>query len=115
VQALRLHHRRRALQRDWCDTEQQLFDYSAATTLRGLPRRDDLGWGRAKRAIKQTAPVWNAVQRLRAAAGSLRKKPAAVQSHPNKAAIRARPSDVGMAPPAGAHPPRVTRSAHADA
>lgn len=62
--------------RDWCDTEQQLFDYSAATTLRGLPAAAmTSGWGRAKRAIKQTAPVWNAVQRLRAAAGSLRKKP----------------------------------------
>ena len=61
--------------RDWCDTEQQLFDYSAATTLRGLPSAAmTFGWGRAKRAIKQTAPVWNAVQRLRAAAGSLRKK-----------------------------------------
>ena len=64
--------------RDWCDTEQQLFDYSAATTLRGLPAAAmTFGWGRAKRAIKQTAPVWNAVQRLRAAAGSLRKKPPA--------------------------------------
>jgi CelD/BcsL family acetyltransferase involved in cellulose biosynthesis len=61
--------------RDWCDTEQQLFDYSAATSLRGLPAAAmTIGWGRAKRAIKQTAPLWNAVQRLRAAAGSLRKK-----------------------------------------
>ena len=64
--------------RDWCDTEQQLFDYSAATTVRGLPAAAmTFGWGRAKRAIKQTAPVWNAVQRLRATAGSLRKKPEA--------------------------------------
>jgi CelD/BcsL family acetyltransferase involved in cellulose biosynthesis len=62
--------------RDWCDTEQQLFDYSTATSLRGLPAAAmTVGWGRTKRAIKQTAPVWNAVQRLRAAAGSLRKKP----------------------------------------
>jgi CelD/BcsL family acetyltransferase involved in cellulose biosynthesis len=62
--------------RDWCDTEQQLFDYATATTLRGLPAAATaFGWGRAKRAIKQTAPVWNAVQRLRAMAGSLRTKP----------------------------------------
>ena len=55
--------------RDWCETEQQLFDYSAAATLRGWPvGRDDVRLGRAKRAIKQTAPLWNAVQRLRAAA-----------------------------------------------
>lgn len=61
--------------RDWCDTEQQLFDYAAATTPRGLPAvAMTFGWRRAKRAIKQTAPVWNAVQRLRAAAGSLRRK-----------------------------------------
>ncbi|MEJ0078896.1 MAG: GNAT family N-acetyltransferase [Alphaproteobacteria bacterium] len=61
--------------RDWCDTEQQLFDYSAATSLRGLPAAAVAsGWSRAKRAIKKSAPVWNAVQRLRAAAGSLRKQ-----------------------------------------
>jgi CelD/BcsL family acetyltransferase involved in cellulose biosynthesis len=61
--------------RDWCDTEQQLFDHSAATTLRGWPATAlSLGWRRAKRAIKQTAPVWNAVVRLRAATGSARKR-----------------------------------------
>jgi len=61
--------------RDWCDTEQQLFDYAGATSLRGLPAAAKaFGWGRAKRAIKQSAPIWNAVVRLRAAAGSLHKK-----------------------------------------
>jgi CelD/BcsL family acetyltransferase involved in cellulose biosynthesis len=61
--------------RDWCDAEQQLFDYSTATSLRGLPTAAlAFGWGRAKRAIKKSAPLWNAVVRLRAAAGSLRKQ-----------------------------------------
>ena len=61
--------------RDWCDAEQQLFDYSAATTLRGLPAAAMAqGWARVKRAIKKSAPLWNAVVRLRAASGSLRKQ-----------------------------------------
>jgi len=61
--------------RDWCDVEQQLFDYSAATSLRGLPAAAIAsGWSRAKRAIKKSAPIWNAVVRLRSAAGSLRKR-----------------------------------------
>ena len=35
--------------RDWCDTEQQLFDYSTATTVRGLPAAAmTFGWGRAR-------------------------------------------------------------------
>jgi len=60
--------------RDWCENEQRLFDHSAAATLRGLPAAAlAFGWGRAKRAIKKSAPLWTAVQRLRAAAGSLRK------------------------------------------
>jgi CelD/BcsL family acetyltransferase involved in cellulose biosynthesis len=60
--------------RDWCDAEQQLFDYSAATTLRGWPSAAlALAWRRAKRTITKTEPVWNAVVRLRAAMGSLRK------------------------------------------
>jgi CelD/BcsL family acetyltransferase involved in cellulose biosynthesis len=60
--------------RDWCDSEQQLFDYSAAATLRGWPATAvSLGWRRAKRAIKQSQPLWNAVVRLRAAMGSGRK------------------------------------------
>lgn len=60
--------------RDWCDTEQPLFDHAAVRTLRGLPVAVvAFGWSRAKRAIKKSA-MWNAVQRLRAAAGSLRKQ-----------------------------------------
>jgi CelD/BcsL family acetyltransferase involved in cellulose biosynthesis len=60
--------------RDWCDDEQQLFDYAAATGVRGLaPAAVALGWGRAKRTIKKSAPLWNAVVRLRAGLGSWRK------------------------------------------
>ena len=67
--------------RDWCDTEQQLFDYAAATTLRGIPAATmAVGWGRAKRAIKQSAPIWGAVQRLRAAVGGMRGKPEPAKS-----------------------------------
>ena len=62
--------------RDWCETEQRLHDYSAAVTLRGWPSAAlSLGWRRLKRAIKQTAPLWNAVQRTRSMVASLRKKP----------------------------------------
>jgi CelD/BcsL family acetyltransferase involved in cellulose biosynthesis len=65
--------------RDWCDTEQPLFDHAAARTLRGLPiAAVAFGWSRAKRAIKKSA-MWNAVQRLRAAAGSLRAQPRAAK------------------------------------
>jgi CelD/BcsL family acetyltransferase involved in cellulose biosynthesis len=64
--------------RDWCETEQQLHDYSTAATLRGWPATAlSLGWRRAKRAIKQTAPLWTVAMRVRAAIASLRKKPAA--------------------------------------
>jgi CelD/BcsL family acetyltransferase involved in cellulose biosynthesis len=63
--------------RDWCDAEQPLYDYVGAATIRGLPAAImAFGWGRAKRAIKKSA-MWNAVQRLRATAGSLRKQPKA--------------------------------------
>jgi len=63
--------------RDWCDAEQPLYDYAGAATMRGLPAAAmAFGWGRAKRAIKKST-MWNAVQRLRAAAGSLRKQPKA--------------------------------------
>jgi CelD/BcsL family acetyltransferase involved in cellulose biosynthesis len=61
--------------RDWCEAEQPLYDYAGAATMRGLPAAAmAFGWGRAKRAIKKSA-MWDAVQRLRAAAGSLRKQP----------------------------------------
>ena len=60
--------------RDWCEGEQQLFDYSAAASLRGWPATAlSLGWRRAKRVIKQSKPLWNAVVRVRAALGSGRK------------------------------------------
>jgi len=60
--------------RDWCDTEQQLFDHSAAVTARGLPAAGlASGWRRAKRAIKHSAPLWNAVVRLRTGLAALRK------------------------------------------
>ena len=58
--------------RDWCDTEQQLFDYSAATTVAACPRPHSARGG-GQRAIKKTAPLWNMVVRLRATMGSLRK------------------------------------------
>jgi CelD/BcsL family acetyltransferase involved in cellulose biosynthesis len=61
--------------RDWCDTEQQLFDHSAAVTLRGRPAAAlALGWRRAKRTIKQSAPLWNAVVRVRTTLAALRKR-----------------------------------------
>jgi CelD/BcsL family acetyltransferase involved in cellulose biosynthesis len=64
--------------RDWCETEQRLHDYSAAVTVRGWPSAAlSLGWRRVKRMIKQTAPLWNAAQRVRSMMASLRKKPTA--------------------------------------
>ena len=66
--------------RDWCDAEQPLYDYAAATTMRGLPAAAmAFGWARAKRAIKKSA-MWDTVQRLRAAAGSLRTRPEPAKS-----------------------------------
>ena len=60
--------------RDWCETEQQLFDHSAAVTLRGVPEAAAaLIWGRVKRAIKHSAWGWALVQRVRATMGALRK------------------------------------------
>ncbi len=76
-EALRLHHRRRALQARLVRDRAAAFDYSAAVTLRGWPSAAlSLGWRRMKRAIKQTAPLWNAAQRVRSTIASLRKKPA---------------------------------------
>ena len=61
--------------RDWCESEQRLFDHSAAATWRGWPSAALSGsWRRIKRAIKKTAPVWNAVVRVRSALASLRGK-----------------------------------------
>ena len=64
--------------RDWCETEQRLHDYSAAVTLRGWPSVAlSVGWRRLKRVIKQTAPLWNAAQRVRSMVAGTRQKPAA--------------------------------------
>jgi CelD/BcsL family acetyltransferase involved in cellulose biosynthesis len=61
--------------RDWCDTEQRLHDYSAAVTLRGWPfAAFSLAKRRIKRAIKHSAPLWNAVVRLRSTVAALRTK-----------------------------------------
>jgi CelD/BcsL family acetyltransferase involved in cellulose biosynthesis len=63
--------------RDWCETEQQLFDHSAAATARGWPVAAlALAWLRTKRVIKQSAPLWNGVVRLRTTLAALRKPPA---------------------------------------
>lgn len=63
--------------RDWCESEQRLHDYSAAVTWRGWPSAAvALAWRRAKRFIKHSAPLWNAVVRLRAGVAALRKPPA---------------------------------------
>lgn len=62
--------------RDWCETEQQLFDYSAAETLRGWPSFAlAASWRQVKRTIKQTEWLWNAAQKLRSMVATLRKKP----------------------------------------
>lgn len=67
--------------RDWCDTELKLFDHMAFATLRGAAVAGPLQAARiAKRWIKQTPAVWNAVTKMRALAGSLRGKPAAEKS-----------------------------------
>ena len=61
--------------REWCESEQRLYDFSAAATWRGSPSAiASASWRRMKRAIKKTAPVWNAVVRVRSAIGSLRTK-----------------------------------------
>jgi CelD/BcsL family acetyltransferase involved in cellulose biosynthesis len=62
--------------RDWCETEQQLFDHSAAVTMRGAPAAAAaLVWGRAKRAIKHSAWLWNLAQRVRSTMAALRQRP----------------------------------------
>jgi CelD/BcsL family acetyltransferase involved in cellulose biosynthesis len=66
--------------RDWNDTEQQLHDYSAAVTIRGWPSAIIASsWRGIKRTIKHTAPLWNAVVKLRSAVAAMRKKPDAVK------------------------------------
>jgi CelD/BcsL family acetyltransferase involved in cellulose biosynthesis len=71
--------------RDWCDTEQHLHDHSAAVTLRGWPSAfASEAWRRIKRTIKKTAPLWNAVQRVRSTIAALRKKPAPAANEPTE-------------------------------
>jgi CelD/BcsL family acetyltransferase involved in cellulose biosynthesis len=66
--------------RDWNDTEQQLHDYSAAVTIRGWPSAFIArSWRGMKRTIKHTAPLWNAVVKLRSAIAAMRKKPDAAK------------------------------------
>jgi CelD/BcsL family acetyltransferase involved in cellulose biosynthesis len=62
--------------RDWCESEQRLHDYSAAVTIRGWPSAAVSGaWRRTKRSIKHSAPLWNAVVRVRSTLAAMRKKP----------------------------------------
>jgi len=64
--------------REWCDTEQLLFDHSSATSLRGIPAAAyALLWGHMKRAIKHSPWFWNLTQRGRAVMGALRQGPKA--------------------------------------
>jgi CelD/BcsL family acetyltransferase involved in cellulose biosynthesis len=62
--------------RDWCESEQKLYDHFAAVTMRGVPLTVmSLAQRTAKRLIKQSAPLWNMVVRVRAVIASLRKQP----------------------------------------
>jgi CelD/BcsL family acetyltransferase involved in cellulose biosynthesis len=66
--------------RDWCESEQRLHDYSAAVTVRGWPSAVVSGsLRRIKRAIKHSAPLWNAVVKVRTTIAAMRKKPEPVK------------------------------------
>jgi CelD/BcsL family acetyltransferase involved in cellulose biosynthesis len=66
--------------RDWCESEQRLHDYSAAVTVRGWPSAAVSGsLRRIKRAIKHSAPLWNAVVKVRTTIAAMRKKPEPVK------------------------------------
>lgn len=55
---------------DWCDTELELYDHLAATTLRGWPVVTAMAaFRRAKRGIKQSPALWHAFIALRGARG----------------------------------------------
>ena len=61
--------------RDWCDAELKLYDHIALATVRGAAVAGPLLVARsAKRWIKQTPAIWNAVTKVRAWLGSLRGK-----------------------------------------
>jgi CelD/BcsL family acetyltransferase involved in cellulose biosynthesis len=67
--------------RDWNDTEQRLHDYSAAVTIRGWPSAFAAStWRHMKRTIKQTAPLWNVVVKVRSAVAAMRKQPDAAKA-----------------------------------
>ena len=69
--------------RDWCETEQQLYDHAAAVTLRGWPSfAIASGWRRAKRTIKQSTLLWGVAVRVRAILAALRSKPAPATKEP---------------------------------
>jgi CelD/BcsL family acetyltransferase involved in cellulose biosynthesis len=61
---------------EWSDTETTLVDYFSATTARGWPESQlQRGLAAAKRTIKQNPALWSAFQKVRSAAGSLRRFP----------------------------------------
>jgi CelD/BcsL family acetyltransferase involved in cellulose biosynthesis len=61
--------------RDWSDTELRLFDHFSAATVRGWPIvMMSVGFTKLKRWIKQTPVLWDAFQKVRAFAGSLKAK-----------------------------------------
>jgi len=63
---------------EWCDLSLQLFDYSAATTWRGVPANAASKLlRRAKRFIKQTPALWRLASKLRATWGALTRPRAA--------------------------------------
>ncbi len=71
--------------RDWNDTEQQLHDYSAAVTIRGWPSAFVASsWRGMKRTIKHTAPLWNAVVKVRSTIAAMRRKPDAAKAEAAK-------------------------------
>jgi CelD/BcsL family acetyltransferase involved in cellulose biosynthesis len=61
--------------RDWCDTEQKLYDHVCAASWRGaLLALFSIARRRIKRGIKHNAWLWSAVVRVRATLGLLRKR-----------------------------------------
>jgi CelD/BcsL family acetyltransferase involved in cellulose biosynthesis len=63
--------------RDWCDTEQKLYDHVSAATWRGQPfALLSIAGRRLKREVKHNASLWAAVVRVRATLGLLRKRDA---------------------------------------
>ncbi|HLH12229.1 MAG TPA: GNAT family N-acetyltransferase [Methylovirgula sp.] len=62
--------------KNWCDSEQILYEHASAVTLRGRLAVAIIGaMSRAKRIIKREPVLWNAFVKLRALAGSVRGRP----------------------------------------